>query len=59
MQFQDARQNFYGLADPVFATLERVKEDDKLAAYLKTFITRISAVSCALRDHAHHLEVKP
>ena len=34
-------------------------EDDKFAAYSKTFITRISAVSCALRDQAHHLEVKP
>jgi hypothetical protein len=39
--------------------LERVKEDDKFAAYLKAFITRISAVSCALRDDAQHLEVKP
>jgi hypothetical protein len=31
----------------------------KFAAYSKTFITHISAVSCALRDQAHHLEVKP
>ena len=36
-------------ADPVFPTLERVKENDKLAAYSQTFITRISAVTCALR----------
>jgi hypothetical protein len=36
-----------------------VKEDDKFAAYSKTCITRISAVSCALRDQAHHWEVKP
>ncbi len=49
VQFQDVRQNFYGLADPVFATLERVKENDKLAVYAETFITRISAASCALR----------
>ena len=60
LQFQDARQNFYDLnADPVSPTLERVKEDDKFAAYSKTFITRISTMSCALRDQAHHLEVKP
>ena len=37
-------------AEPVFPSLERVKEDDKFAAYLKTFITRISAVTCPLRE---------
>ena len=37
-------------ADPASPTLERVKEDDKFAAYLKTFITRISAVTCPLRE---------
>jgi len=46
-------------ADPVSPTLERVKEDDKLAACLKTFIKRISAVSYTLRNHAHHMEAKP
>ena len=48
-----------GFSDVNYLTLERVKDDDKFAAYLKTFIKRISAVSCALRDDAHQLEVKP
>ena len=48
-----------GFSDVNYLTLERMKEDDKFAAYSKTFITRISAALCALRDQAHHLEVKP